>query len=36
MSVEDFRRYVDGINNDPDVKAAYQEFAAMYKDMGLE
>jgi putative aldouronate transport system substrate-binding protein len=35
ISMADFQSYVDSINNDPDVKAAYQEFAQMYKDMGL-
>jgi putative aldouronate transport system substrate-binding protein len=35
ITMAEFQRYVDTINNDSEVKAAYQEFAKMYKDMGL-
>ncbi|GHV40404.1 putative ABC transporter peptide-binding protein YtcQ [Spirochaetia bacterium] len=35
ITIAEFQAYVDSINNNADVKAAYQEFAKMYQDMGL-
>jgi putative aldouronate transport system substrate-binding protein len=35
ITIAEFQAYVDSINSNADVKAAYQEFAKMYKDMGL-
>jgi putative aldouronate transport system substrate-binding protein len=31
ISMEEYKTFVDNVNNDPDVKKAYQEFAANYK-----
>jgi putative aldouronate transport system substrate-binding protein len=35
ISIAEFQAYVDSINADPDVKAAYKEFADQYAAMGL-
>lgn len=35
ISIQEFQKYVDSINADPDMKAAYKEFAAMYREIGL-
>jgi putative aldouronate transport system substrate-binding protein len=35
ITIEQHQQYVNTINNDPDMKAAYQEFAAMQKSLGL-
>src|SRR5690606_29024538 len=32
ISMEEYQAYVDEINNKPEIKQAYQEFAAQYKE----
>jgi putative aldouronate transport system substrate-binding protein len=33
ISLDEFQRYVDSINNDPEMKTAYREFAANYREI---
>jgi putative aldouronate transport system substrate-binding protein len=33
ITIEEFQKYVDTINNDPDMKAAYKEFADNYRQI---